>query len=138
MNVLDIPFCKFLGIHKAAAGEQRLELDDSPSYLNHVGTVHAGAQLTLAETASGQCLLAALPEFEGRAVALLRRVEAKFKNPMQGAIRSRPATSPAEIRKSAEPLSAKPRAIIPITVEILDAAGAVGLVATFDWFVQKT
>ncbi len=138
VNVTDIPFNKFLGIREArTAGEHLLKLDDAPAYLNHLGTVHAGAQWALAEATSGQCLLTAMPELEGKAAAVVRRCEAKFKNPMRGAISSRAVTGASEMRTSAAPLAAKGRAIIPVTVEIVDQSGAVGLVATFEWFVQK-
>jgi hypothetical protein len=50
MNVIDIPFNRFVGIREAQGDAPRLlELGESPDYLNHLGTVHAGAQLTLAE-----------------------------------------------------------------------------------------
>lgn len=138
MNVIEIPFNRYLGMQQAQDGSGALlELDDSPSYLNHVGTVHASAQLALAEATSGEILLGALPELAGQAVAVVRRVEAKFRNPMRGKIASRPGTTAAQVRQSAEPLTVKGRAMIPVTVEIVDQAGAVGLVATFEWFAQK-
>jgi hypothetical protein len=49
-------------------------------------------------------------------VAVVRRVEAKFKKPMQGAIYSGATTKVDEIRPSLETLAAKGRAIIPVTV----------------------
>ena len=138
MNVIDIPFNRFLGIREAQGdGPHLLELAESPDYLNHLGTVHAGAQLALAEAGSGQCLLAALPQCADEAVAVVRRVEAKFKSPMRGPIFARAATTADQLRQSAEPLAAKGRAIIPVAVEIVDRNGAVGLVATFEWFAKN-
>jgi acyl-coenzyme A thioesterase PaaI-like protein len=138
MDVTDIPFNKFLGIRKTQQEEShRLELPASPLYMNHVGSVHAAAQLALAEAASGEFLLEASPEYEGRVLAVVRRTEAKFRNPMTGRVFSRVAISAGDVRKSAEPLATKSRAIIPVTIEIIDDSGAVGLIATFEWFVQK-
>jgi acyl-coenzyme A thioesterase PaaI-like protein len=138
MNVTDIPFNAFLKVEKAPAGSAYLlQLQASPSYLNHVGTVHASVQLALAEATSGEWLMQTLPELADKVVAVVRRVEAKFKKPMQGAIYSGATTKVDEIRPSLETLAAKGRAIIPVTVEIMDREGNVGLVATFEWFAAN-
>lgn len=138
MKVTDIPFNAFLKIEMASAGSSYLlQLRESPSHLNHVGTVHASVQLALAEASSGQGLMQAMPELSDKVIAVVRRVEAKFKKPMQGAIYSRATTSLDEIRHLAEPLATKGRALIPVTVEIVDRSGNVGLVATFEWFAAN-
>ncbi|MEN6493604.1 MAG: DUF4442 domain-containing protein [Thermoguttaceae bacterium] len=138
MDVTQIPFNHFLGIQQAAQDSGcLLELGDSPSYTNHLGTVHASVQLALAEASSGEFLLRTLPEFGNQVLAVVRRVEAKFKNPMRGKIRSRAVTSETELKQSAEALATKNRAILPVTIEIVDADGAAGLVVTFEWFAQK-
>jgi hypothetical protein len=138
MNVTDIPFNAFLQIEKPPADSPfLLKLRESPSYLNHIGTVHACVQLSLAEASSGQWLVQALPHLVDKAIAVLRRVEAKFKSPMKGEIFSRATTSLDEVRRSAEALTAKGRALVPVTIEIVDGSGSVGLVATFEWFSQN-
>jgi hypothetical protein len=138
MNVTDIPFNAFLQIEKPPADSPfLLKLPESPSYLNHIGTFHACAQLALAEASSGQWMMQALPHLVDKAVAVVRRVEAKFKSPMTGEIFSRAATSVDQLRLAAEPLASKGRALIPVTIEIVDGSGRVGLVATFEWFCQN-
>ena len=52
MDVTELSYNKFIGIKKAHNSEYFLELDESPNYLNHLGNVHAGAQLSLAEAVS--------------------------------------------------------------------------------------
>lgn len=138
MNLTDIPFNAFLGIEKAPANTSHLlQLRESSGFLNHVGTVHAGVQLTLAEASSGEWMMRAVPELADKVIAVVRHVEAKFKKPMQGTIFSRATTSVDEIRRSAEVLLAKGRVLIPVTVEIVDCNANVGLVATFEWFATK-
>jgi hypothetical protein len=137
VKVTAIPFNAFLEMEESADSSRLLELSDSPHYLNHVGTVHASAQLALAEASTGQMLMQALPELADKVVAVVRRVEAKFKKPMQGVIASRPVTTSDEIRQAAAPLASRGRAVIPVTVEILDAAANVGLAATFEWFAAN-
>jgi hypothetical protein len=138
MNVTDIPFNAFLKIEKPLDhSPYLLQLRESPSYLNHVGTVHASVQLALAEASSGQWLIQAMPDLASKVIAVVRRLEAKFKKPMQGAVYSRATTPLAEIQRSAEPLATKGRAIIPVTIEIVDGNGNIGLVAAFDWFAAN-
>jgi acyl-coenzyme A thioesterase PaaI-like protein len=138
MKITDIPFNAFLKIEEAPADSPHLlQLPESPAHLNHLGTVHAGVQLALAEASSGQRLMQAMPELADKVIAVVRRVEAKFKKPMQGAIYSRATTSLDEIRRSAEPLAVKGRSLIPVTIEIVDASDNVGLVATFEWFAAN-
>jgi hypothetical protein len=138
MKIIDIPFNAFLKIEEASADSSYLlQLRESPFHLNHVGTVHASVQLALAEASSGQWLMQAMPELADKVIAVVRRVEAKFKKPMQGAIFSRATISLDEIRRSAELLAVKGRVLIPVTVEIVDGSGNVGLVATFEWFAAN-
>jgi acyl-coenzyme A thioesterase PaaI-like protein len=139
MKVTDIPFNAFLKIEEAPADSARLlQLKESPFHLNHLGTVHASVQLALAEASTGQWLMQAVPELAAKVIGVVRRVEAKFKKPMHGAVYSRATTSIDEIQRLAEPLATKGRSLIPVTVEIVDGSGNVGLVATFEWFVSSS
>jgi hypothetical protein len=138
MNVIDIPFNAFLKIEELPTDSLfLLKLSESPCFLNHVGTVHASVQLALAEASSGKWLMQAFPHLVDKAIAVVRRVEAKFRSPMMGEIFSRSTTSLDEVRRSAELLANKGRALIPVTIEIVDSSGNVGLTATFEWFSQN-
>lgn len=63
MDITQVPFNKFVRITRQE-GEPGilLQLGDSPDYQNHLGTVHASAQLALAEATSGESLMRQLPE----------------------------------------------------------------------------
>ena len=56
-SVTELPFNSFLGIQIAADPAHLLRLPSGQQYLNHLGTVHASAQLALAEASSGEFLL---------------------------------------------------------------------------------
>jgi hypothetical protein len=56
-SVTELPFNNFLGIHPANETAHLLQLPSDNQYLNHLGTVHAAAQLALAEASSGEFLL---------------------------------------------------------------------------------
>jgi len=78
--VTELPFNAFLGIEVASNPSELLRLRAGPQYLNHLGTVHASAQLALAEASSGECLLRSLGSPD-EVVAVVRRLEAKFRKP---------------------------------------------------------
>lgn len=137
MEVTDIPFNRHINIEKSAGSDSSLlEIDAADRHLNHIGTVHACVQLSLAEAASGEFLARTFPHLRDRTFAVLRRVEAKFKNAIKGKITARAVSVPSDLDDAAQTLAAKRRAIFPVTVEITDGSGAVGLLATFQWYVQ--
>jgi hypothetical protein len=57
VSVTELPFNSLLGIQIATDSAHLLELPAGGQYLNHLGTVHASAQLALAEASSGEFLL---------------------------------------------------------------------------------
>ena len=62
-----------------AAGN--LFLSPAQGVSNHLGTVHAGAQYTLAESASADCLLSTFPELAAQVVPVLRSSQVRFRHP---------------------------------------------------------
>ena len=136
MRIETIPFNELLGI-KPAAAPLILELADSPRLTNHLGTVHASAQLALAEATSGQILLSYFGETADQKLATVRRVEAKFKAPLHGRILSRSSVTDETLAAFAETLATKSRAFVSIQVEVVDESESLGLVATVEWFVQQ-
>jgi acyl-coenzyme A thioesterase PaaI-like protein len=83
-SVVTLPFNQHIGIQKSETSDGLLELPAGNQFLNHIGTVHACAQLALAEACSGEFLLQSL---SGQLVGILpvvRRVEAKFRKPANG------------------------------------------------------
>src|SRR5260370_40888832 len=87
MDITEVPFNHFLGIKKSPAdGPHLLELDNLPEYRNHLGTVHAGAQMALAEAASAEYLLRTFEGAAAGALAVVRRVQAKFRNLVNGKV----------------------------------------------------
>jgi hypothetical protein len=77
-SVTEVPFNNLLRIHPASDAAHLLQLPSGDEYLNHLGTVHAAAQLALAEASSGEFLLRHFGSAEDL-VPVVRRVEAKFR-----------------------------------------------------------
>src|SRR5207245_8006617 len=114
-----------------------LELDDLPSYTNHLGTVHAAAQLALAEASAAEQLLRTFPDAGPDMVAVVRTVQAKFRKPLTGRAYSRASIADDEIRKFSETLDAKGLGIIHVNVEVLDGHEVVAMNAVIGWFIRR-
>ena len=135
-SVTELPFNSFLGIQTGGDSAHVLRLPSGRQYLNHLGTVHASAQLALAEASSGEFLLKYFGSTQG-IVPVVRRMEAKFRKPANGSIISTASATPESLAQLDVELSSKGRAAIPISVELHDESGAHTLSAIFEWFIQR-
>ena len=135
-SVTELPFNRFIGLQTASDSAQLLRLPAGGQYLNHLGTVHASAQLALAEASSGEFLLRALGSSAGM-VPVVRRLESKFRKPASGALTSTASTPPETLEQLRADLAAKGRAIVSIAIEIHDESGAHTLSATVEWFLTR-
>lgn len=135
-SVTELPFNRFLGLESSTDPAHLLRLPSGTQYLNHLGTVHASAQLALAEATSGEFLLRAFGPDSG-VIPVVRRLESKFRKPARGSLTSTVTTPPEALDLLRADLAAKGRAIISITVELHDESGAHTLSATVEWFLTK-
>ena len=134
MKANDIPFAKHIGIQEDV---NELSLDFTNNVLNHVKTIHASAQFTLAETQSGLYLQSLFPELEGKVIPLLRGAEIKYKKPALEKILAFSACSEQALEKFTAQFEKKGRASLEISVEVRDINGILTSEARFTWFVQK-
>lgn len=135
-SVTELPFNRFLGIETAAEPTRLLRLPEGEQYLNHLGTVHASAQLALAEASSAEFLLREMGSMSGF-VPVVRRLESKFRKPAHGALTSTVSTSLEVIEQLRADLAAKGRALVSIAVELHDASGVHTLSAEVEWFITR-
>lgn len=135
MDVTKIPFVKKVGITHSSEGELELPFTDDTH--NHLETMHASAQFTLAETASGEYLQTLFPDLVGKVVPVLRDASVKFKKPAIKSILAYPSVSDEEQDKFKAQFNKKGRATICVNVEIKDIENTVTCVASYNWFVQK-
>jgi len=133
MDVLSLPFNKFVGLELSSDPTYVLTLPDKVEYENHIQTVHASALFALAEASSGQCLLR---EFSGieNAVPVVRNVEVKYRKPARGAISSTASLVPDKT-EVLEAFQRKRRALVPIQVSLYDSNAILVMQATFEWFI---
>lgn len=135
MNVTEIPFVKKVGITRN--DQDLLALPFSEQLQNHLQTLHASAQFTLAETASGEHLQNTFPELAGKVIPVLRDSHVKFKKPAVKSIAAYPTLSEQAIEKFNEQFLKKGRSTTAVQVEIKDGDNTVTCVSTFNWFVQR-
>lgn len=135
-SVTELPFNSFVGIQLADDTAHLLRLPAGKQYLNHLGTVHASAQLALAEASSGEFLLRHFGSADG-IIPVVRRIDAKFRKPANGSVMSTASATPEALAQLDEELLSKGRSLIPVTVELHDESGAHTLSATFEWFIQR-
>jgi len=135
MDVVQIPFVKKVGITQAKEGYLELAFNDDTH--NHLATMHASAQFTLAETASGEFLQTLFPELVGKVIPVLRDATVKFKRPAIKTIIAYPSISDEAQEKFNTQFAKKGRASISVNVEIKDIENTVTCIASYNWFVQK-
>ena len=134
-SVIELPFNQHVGLQIADDPAKVLQLPAGPQYLNHLGTVHASAQLALAEASSGEFLLRAIGVLAG-IMPVVRRLESKFRKPANGRVTST-VSLPAGIESVNHELSTKGRAIVSVVVELHDESGAHTLSASVEWFITR-
>lgn len=134
MKVTEIPFVKLIGIEQE---KNNLSLRFDFKILNHIKTIHASAQFTLAETQSGLFLQELFPDLENKVIAVLRDSQIKFKKPAVEMITAYSKVSEDIIIKFKEQFTKKNRGTIQIEVDIKDINGLLTSQAVFTWFIQK-
>jgi hypothetical protein len=138
MDILKIPFHQLIGIKKATLPGYIFMLEEQANLLNHLGTLHACVQLSLAEASAGEFLL---QEFAGASEGLIpvvRKTEVKYNKPANGSLFCKAQF--VEIDKLAflNDLQTKGRAQLQVKTEVYNTEGTKVLSAIFDWFIAKS
>lgn len=134
MNATQIPFVQLLGLND---DKNKLSLDLKDNVKNHINTIHAGAQFTLAETKSGLFLQELFPELEGKVLPILRDAQIKYKKPALEKIIAYASVKDESIEKFKIQFEKKGRGSIVIDVELKDINNVCTAQAVFSWFIQK-
>ena len=114
VQIDEIPFNALLGLQREPEGaEFAVSLPADRRYHNHLGIVHAAAQLAVAEAASGDWML---KNFGARAndfIAVVRRMETKFKQPARGKILGKVSVAEGAWEQLAADLVARKANVFP-------------------------
>lgn len=138
MDIIDIAFNRLIGLQREpAGGDFTVSLPAGSQYHNHLGIVHAAALFAVAEAASGDFMLT---HFGGRAaefIAVVRRVEMKYRKPAHGKILGRATADEAARRELAAGLATKRMLAFTLHAEVSDESGAPNLTAEIEWFITR-
>ena len=132
---MNIPFIENMGIE--AKDDSSLYLPFNKSLLNHLGTIHASAQFTLAETQSGFFLELMFPQYREEVIPLLRASSVKYKHPASKDIYSVATASKETLKRFESQFLKKGRAVITVDVVVYDIDDTVTMQGEFSWFLQK-
>ena len=136
MEALEIPFVKHLNIEKNDEGYLRLK--PLAHVKNHIDTIHASAQFSLAETQSGLYLQELFPNYIGKVIPLLRSSSVKFKAPATSSVWAKASLSCEAQEKFLAQFEKKGRAIVTVHVELRDEKEVVTMEGEFKWFIERS
>ncbi|HET9163835.1 MAG TPA: DUF4442 domain-containing protein [Solirubrobacterales bacterium] len=132
-----VPFAGHLGLEitSVAPGEAVVVLPEGHELTNHVGSQHAGALFTVAETASGGAFVGAFVERMGEVTPLARSAEISYEKIAKGPIEARARLAMAAADALAS-LDAEGKVEFPCEIELFDGEGTRVATATVNWHVR--
>jgi uncharacterized protein (TIGR00369 family) len=132
-----IPFAGHLGVTvtSMAEGEAVALLPEREELKNHVGSQHAGALFTVAETASGAAFVGAFAERMGEITPLARAAEIAYEKIAKGPIEAA-ATLGMPKDEALATLDREGKVEFPCEVALTDGDGAQVASATVRWHVR--
>jgi acyl-coenzyme A thioesterase PaaI-like protein len=132
-----VPFVKAIGLEyvELGPGTATVRLPDRPDQANHVGSQHAGALFTVAETASGGAFVSAFAERLGEVTPLAKAARIDYEKIAKGPIDARATL--ADAGALMETLDGEGKVQFAIDVELTDQDGTRVATATVDWHVRK-
>jgi len=132
-----VPFAGHLGLEitQVAPGEATVRLPERAELTNHVGSQHAGALFTVAETASGAAFVGAFAERLGDVTPLARSAEISYEKIAKGPIEAT-AKLGVPAADALATLDADGKVVFPCEVELSDADGQRVATATVQWHVR--
>jgi acyl-coenzyme A thioesterase PaaI-like protein len=138
LKATDLAYNQALGVIDAPPGaEHLLELPFAPHIHNHLGTVHAAAQFSLAEAASAECLQRHFGAAVGEVFAVVRGVEAAYRRPGTGDLLAFGRPDDATRDTLLGELAGRGRAKAVILIDLKDRAGTLTFHAQFEWFISR-
>jgi uncharacterized protein (TIGR00369 family) len=132
-----VPFAGHLGLEitHVAEGEALVTLPEGHELTNHVGSQHAGALFTVAETASGAAFVGAFAERMGDVTPLARSAEISYEKIAKGPIEAS-AKLGVDPAAALATLDAEGKVVFPCEVELNDADGNRVATAVVQWHVR--
>lgn len=138
MKATDLAYNQVLGLRDAPAGAAHLlELPLAPLVRNHLGTMHAAAQFSLAEAASAECLQRNFGAAVGQVFAVVRGVEVKYRKPADADLLAFGAPDAATQENFLAEFTARGRSQAVILIDLKDRSGTLTFHGRFEWFISR-
>lgn len=136
MRAIEIPFVSLVGIEERTS--DTLQLSPTEEISNHVGTMHAAALFTLAETQSGIYLQSLFPEYGvDEVLPLLRGSNLKYRAPVSSTVYAVATANIKEQERFLTRFERKGRGGITVEVTLRDSEDRVVMHGSFEWFIQR-
>jgi acyl-coenzyme A thioesterase PaaI-like protein len=132
-----VPFVGMLELEyvEIGPGSATVRLPERAELANHVGSQHAGALFTVAETASGAAFVGGFAERLGEITPLARSARINYEKLAKGPIDASAKLDGVEGLLAT--LDADGKVEFAIDVELVDGSGQRVATATVDWHVRK-
>ena len=138
LKATDLAYNQALGLRNAPAGaDHLLELPFTPLLHNHLGTMHAAAQFSLAEAASAECLQRRFGAAAGQVFAVVRGVEVKYRRPATGDLLAYGRPDDTTCDNLLAELTGHGRTNAVILIDLKDRAGTLTFHGKFEWFISR-
>ncbi|WP_258000881.1 PaaI family thioesterase [Janthinobacterium sp. ROICE36] len=133
-----LPFVRLLGISidDIGAGTSMVSLPDDPKLHNHLGTQHAGALFTLAETASGAAMAGGFAELILGLRPVAKESRIAYQKLARGATRAE-GRVPGDLAALKAQLAQDGKVAFPVEVDIFDFEGTLAAQVTVDWYLSQ-
>ena len=133
-----LPFVRLLGISidDIGAGTSKVSLPDDPKLNNHLGTQHAGALFTLAETASGAAMAGGFAELILGLRPVAKESRIQYQKLARGATRAE-GRVPGDLAALKAQLAQDGKVAFPVAVDIFDSEGTLAAQVTVDWYLSQ-
>ena len=133
-----LPFVRLLGISidDIGAGTSKVSMPDDPKLHNHLGTQHAGALFTLAETASGAAMAGGFAELILGLRPVAKESRIHYQKLARGATRAE-GRVPGDLAALKAQLAQDGKVAFPVAVDIFDSEGTLAAQVTVDWYLSQ-
>ena len=133
-----LPFVRLLGISidDIGAGTSKVSMPEDPRLNNHLGTQHAGALFTLAETASGAAMAGGFAELILGLRPVAKESRIAYQKLARGATRAE-GRVPGDLAALKAQLAQDGKVAFPVEVDIFDSEGTLAAQVTVDWYLSQ-
>lgn len=132
-----LPLVRTLGIHidSIGPGFSEVSMPDDGKLHNHLGTPHAGALFTLAETASGAAMAGGFAELIMGLRPVAKESRIQYQKVAKGATRAS-GRVPGDLAALKTQLAVDGKIAFPVNVDIFDQEGTLAAQVTVDWYLS--